>query len=115
MSDTTILKIDSAHSPHGPLGQKYLASGKNLAMRLWESLEPGTIEPDHPRDYETVGYVLSGRARLHSQGQTVNLEPGDSWVVPRGAAHHYEILEPFTAVEATYPPAHVAGRDAPEA
>jgi hypothetical protein len=36
---------------------------------------------------------------------------GDSWVVPKGALHRYTILEPFTAVEATYPPAHVHGRD----
>jgi hypothetical protein len=36
---------------------------------------------------------------------------GDSWVVPKGASHSYKILEPFTAVEATLPPAHVHGRD----
>jgi quercetin dioxygenase-like cupin family protein len=39
------------------------------------------------------------------------LEPGDSWVVPKGASHSYRILEPFTAVEATCPPAAVHGRD----
>jgi hypothetical protein len=33
----------------------------------------------------------------------VLLEPGDSWVVPNGASHTYQILEPFTAVEATSP------------
>jgi quercetin dioxygenase-like cupin family protein len=63
------------------------------------------------RDYETVGYVVSGRAELHSEGQTVVLAPGDSWVVPRHARHSYQILEPFTAVEATHPPAQVHGRD----
>ena len=39
------------------------------------------------------------------------LVPGDSWVVPKGARHAYKILEPFTAVEATHPPAQVHGRD----
>ncbi|MEZ5411676.1 MAG: cupin domain-containing protein [Acidimicrobiales bacterium] len=63
------------------------------------------------RDYETIGYCLSGRAELHSEGQMVVLEPGDSWVVPRLAHHHYRIIEPFSAVEATHPPAVVAGRD----
>ena len=53
--------------------------------------------------YETVGYVISGRAELLSEGQTVVLAPGDSWVVPKGARHAYKILEPFTAVEATHP------------
>lgn len=109
--DSTIMKIDSAHSPKGELGQKYLASGKNIAMRLWENEGPTEGGESTQRDYETVGYVISGVAELHSEGQMVRLESGNSWVVPRGAAHFYRILEPFTAVEATYPPAHVHGRD----
>lgn len=36
---------------------------------------------------------------------------GDSWTVPEGASHTYVILEPFTAVEATSPPAEAQGRD----
>jgi len=32
--------------------------------------------------------------------------------VPKGAGHSYRILEPFTAVEATHPPAEVHDRDA---
>jgi len=57
--------------------------------------------------------VIAGRAELHLEhGQIVLLEPGNSWVVPHGEAHTYKILEPFTAVEATSPPAQVHGRDA---
>ncbi len=41
----------------------------------------------------------------------VLLEPGNSWVVPKGASHTYKILEPFTAVEATSPAAQAHGRD----
>ena len=41
----------------------------------------------------------------------VLLEPGDSWVVPWNALHTYKVLEPFTAVEATHPPAAAHGRD----
>jgi quercetin dioxygenase-like cupin family protein len=63
------------------------------------------------REYETVGFVIAGRAELELEGQRVLLEPGDSWVVPKGAAHTYTILEPFTAVEATYPPSYMHGRD----
>jgi len=112
MSDTTVTKIDSAHSPHGEMGQKYLASGKNIAMRLWEETPVSDPKPPTARDYETVGYVIAGRAELHlEEGQLVLLGPGDAWVVPQGASHAYKILEPFTAVEATYPPAQVHGRD----
>ena len=41
----------------------------------------------------------------------VLLEPGNSWVVPKGSSHTYKILESFTAVEATSPPAQVHSRD----
>jgi quercetin dioxygenase-like cupin family protein len=53
----------------------------------------------------------TGRAELHIEGPTIVLEPGDSWVVPNGAAHSYTMLEPLSAVEATAPPAHAHGRD----
>jgi quercetin dioxygenase-like cupin family protein len=111
MSDTTVTKVDSSNSPTGEMGQKYLASGKSLAMRLWENEQPDEPKSPTTREYETVGYVISGRAELHLEGQMVLLETGDSWVVPNGASHTYRILESFTAVEATHPPAHVHGRD----
>ncbi len=112
MSDTTVTKVKSEYSPHGPRGEKYLAMGKHVAMRLWQDEPPADEKPPTRRDYETVGYVLRGKAELHLEGQTVLLEAGDSWVVPRGASHAYRVLEAFTAVEATCPPAVVHGRDA---
>jgi len=110
-SDTTVHKVSSEHSPHGAMGQKYLASGTRVAMRLWEKVAADENKPETARDYETVGYVISGRAELHIEGQVVLLEPGDSWVVPSGATHTYVIRENFKAVEATSPPAHAHGRD----
>jgi quercetin dioxygenase-like cupin family protein len=108
--DTTIKKVSSQTSPSGDMGQAYLASGKRVSMRLWRNESPKST-PATKRDYETVGYVISGRAELDLEGQTVRLEPGDSWLVPAGARHTYRILEPLTAVEATAPPAQVHGRD----
>ncbi|MET4106939.1 cupin domain-containing protein [Hymenobacter sp. UYP22] len=111
MADTTITKIDSRTSPTGSEGEKYLASGKNVAMRLWENEQPGEPKEPSASPYETVGYVLKGRAELHIEGQMVLLETGNSWVVPKGASHTYKILETFSAVEATTPPAQAHGRD----
>lgn len=111
MSDTSVTKVQSKYSPRGAMGQKYLASGVHVAMRLWENEQPGEPKPLAARSYESVGYVLEGRAELHLEGQMLLLEPGDSWVVPKGATHTYRILEPFTAIEATYPPAFLHGRD----
>lgn len=111
MGDTSAQKVMSESSPTGQMGQKYLASGVNVAMRLWEKEEPTDDKETRSRDYETVGYVIEGKAELHLEGQKLILEKGDSWVVPKGAEHTYVILETFTAVEATSPPAHAHGRD----
>lgn len=109
--DTTVKKVDSTHSPEGRLGELHLVSGKSVALRLWK--EPPGEGAETTRDYETVGFVTAGRAELVVEGQTVRLEPGDAWLVPRGAKHRYRVLEPFVAVEATSPPAHARGRDEP--
>ena len=82
-------------------------------MRLWENEQPGEPKPEARREYETVGYVLSGRAELRLEGETVPLSAGDSWTVPKGALHPYNTPEPFPAVEATSPPAEKRGRDKP--
>jgi len=109
--DTTVKKVSSEHSPTGPQGEVYLASGKRVSMRLWREEEPTQDKPSHKHEYEVVGYVISGRAELEIEGQTIRLGPGDSWLVPPNAEHTYRILETFTAVEATAPPAQVHGRD----
>jgi quercetin dioxygenase-like cupin family protein len=115
MTDTTVKKVSAAHSPKGDMGQTYLVSGKRLSMRLWRTEPHGSDKGPSRRDYETVGYVLEGRAELQLEGQTIRLEPGDSWLVPAGAEHRYVAIEPFVAVEATAPPAQVHGRDQPPA
>ena len=112
MADTSVIKVSAQASPKGEMGQKYLATGISVSMRLWEAEPPGALGPRVRRDYETVGYVIRGKCELHLEGgQLVILNPGDSWVVPRGEEHAYRVVETFTAVEATHPPAHIHGRD----
>jgi quercetin dioxygenase-like cupin family protein len=112
MTDKSVTKVSSLHAPRGQGGQKHLASGIHVSMRLWERERPGGAKPATSRDYETVGFVIEGKAELHIEDQLVLLEKGDSWVVPKGASHTYKVIETFTAVEATSPPAEVHGRDA---
>lgn len=109
-ADTTVKKVSSRASPHGEMDQTYLVSGKRVSLRLWQNEKPQK-KPATRRDYETVGYVIAGQAELVVEGQTVTLEPGDSWLVPAGTEHTYRILTDFTAIEATSPPAQVHGRD----
>ena len=111
MSNESITKVSSTDNPEGTMGQRYLASGVHVALRKWVDEQPGEPKEPSARDYETVGYVLSGKAELHVGESRVTLSPGDSWVVNRGESHTYRILEPFTAIEATAPPAQTHGRD----
>src|SRR5262249_26911185 len=60
-----------------------------VSMRLWVQEPEGKLKGPTKREYETVGYVISGRARPDLEGQTLNLKAGDSWLVPAGAMHHY--------------------------
>ena len=112
MSDASVKKVEAEHSPSGTQGQRYLATGKTMSMRLWEQVQPMDDMKPVRRAYETVGYVIAGQAELTTEGQTVKLQPGSSWVVPKDAEHSYRVLEAFTAVEATHPPAEIHDRDA---
>ena len=106
MAAKTPQKINSNKAPSsGPKYLRHLAGGDQVGMRMWVDEKPGEKNDKmHSRNYETVGYVIDGKAKLHCEGETIELEPGDSWFVPANAQHCYEIIENFTAVEATSPP-----------
>ena len=95
MTDTTIKKVEGGSSPKGEMGQRYLVAGKRVSMRLWIDEPGGKLKAPTTREYETVGYVISGSARLDLEGQTLNLKSGDSWLVPAGAMLQYTIIEPL--------------------
>ena len=109
MTETTTGKINVNTAEEGEMGQTKLAAGEKVAMRMWKAEDPTDGKETVSRDYETVGFVISGRAELQLDGQIVALSEGDSWVVPMGAEHTYRIIESFTAVEATSPPAREHG------
>ena len=48
MGDTSVTKVSSKFSPYGEMGQKYLASGIRISMRLWEDEPPGEPKPLEP-------------------------------------------------------------------
>lgn len=106
------LKKHGNAATSGDMGQIYLARGTQMAMRMWD--EPvGRADSPHTRSYETLGYVLEGRMNLMIQNEETTLKAGDSWVVPAGAEHAYEVLEPLKAIEVTSPPAQDNRQDAP--
>ncbi len=98
----TISKISTSHAKTGPDGDLLLAGGAHMSMRLWKEEHPQDKEA-HRSNYETLGYVISGRAELTIEGTKVTLEPGDSYLVPANAEHTYKIIEKFTALETISP------------
>ncbi|MEZ6089634.1 MAG: cupin domain-containing protein [Pirellulaceae bacterium] len=96
----------------GDMGQEYLASGKEVALRIWEEQRCDFSKATR-RQYETVGYVVEGELQLNLDGQIATLRAGDSWLVPAGSMRSYRIVEPILAIEATCPPARFNDRDHP--
>ncbi|MEQ8524012.1 cupin domain-containing protein [Gracilimonas sp.] len=87
--------------------KEIMASGEDVGLRVWRNEEPGINKETHSSPYETVGYVLKGKAELHLEDQIVELTEGNSYLVPKDVEHTYKIIETFSAVEATSPPAHL--------
>lgn len=94
----------------GDMGQGYLVSGKNVDLRRWDEAA-GNACQSTCRQYETVGYLISGQMEIEIDGQCATLKPGDSWLVPAGASHHYRIIENIVAIEATSPPGRFQHND----
>ena len=60
MGDTSVMKVQSKHSPRGEMGQKHLALGINLAMRLWDKEQAGDGKP--PTTTQSPMFAFSFRA-----------------------------------------------------
>ena len=100
-----IATVSAGAAETGAMGQKYLIAGDAVALRMWHEESPSDGGKPHTRDYETVGYVVSGKVEVTVDGETASLSAGDSWHVPGGAERSYRIVETLTAIEATSPPA----------
>ena len=83
---------------------RVMARGRHIELRLWERDPAGerAFAPDEAREH--VAYVQAG-ALIVSIGDDPPLEvhAGDSYVVPVGADHRFEVLEPAIVLEAISP------------
>jgi len=63
----------------------------------------GAVVPSHTHRHEQIGYLVSGRARFVVDGQSKDLGPGDSWIVPGGLEHEVTALEDVVAIDVFSP------------
>ncbi len=78
----------------------HLIKGSKIALRLWDETDVFD-KPPVAREYEVVGYVLEGTAVLDLDGKQQQLNQGDSYLVPAGVKHKYQINGRFRSIEAT--------------
>lgn len=75
-------KVSQSDTTHGTDGEHHLVKGQQSSMRLWHREEPNADKPESTHEYETLGYVIEGRVDLIVNGETISLQPGDSYHVP---------------------------------
>jgi quercetin dioxygenase-like cupin family protein len=100
--DTRIVKRSDAAT--GSRGEKIMAHGDRVALRVWEREPEGETSEKHSNRYEYVAYVAAGalRVRIGDDGAQ-EVRAGDSYVVPAETPYSFEVLEPATVVEAVSP------------
>ncbi len=64
----------------------------------------GQVVQAHSHPHEQIGYVAKGKLRFIVDGQVANLEAGDAYLIPGGAAHEVHGLEDSVAIDIFSPP-----------
>jgi quercetin dioxygenase-like cupin family protein len=67
-------------------------------------LEPGSAVPMHEHVNEQSGTLISGRMEFEIGGETFDLGPGDSWMIPSMVPHEARGIEKCVVIEAFSPP-----------
>jgi len=83
--------------------RRTLTAGDKM-MLIEVRLEPGAVVPMHTHPHEQTGYVVSGHMRLQIAGDTLDLDPGDAYLIPGGVEHEATALDPLVIVDVFSPP-----------
>ena len=102
--------VKQADATTGPRGERLLAHGDNLVLRVWDHEPAGEEAPEHANPYEYVAYVASGALRVTIGDDAAGeVRAGDSYVVPADTPYSFEVLETATVVEAVSPTSALGG------
>lgn len=94
--DTVLLDLG------GGTTRRILAWNDQL-MSVEVGFETGSVGADHTHPHTQLSYVLAGRFRYTVDGNSVEMNPGDSIVVPGGAVHGTVCLEKGTLLDVFTP------------
>ena len=84
--DTTLIDLG------GGTTRRILSWNEQL-MTVEVGFEKGAVGAPHTHPHVQTSYVLSGKFRYTVEGESVEMNPGDSIVVPGGLVHGTECLE----------------------
>ena len=73
-------------------------------MIICAPLKKGHEAVSHSHPHEQAGYCVRGRVLLTIDGESTEIEPDDSYVIPGGASHSVRVLEDALLVEMFSPP-----------
>jgi len=79
------------------------AVGERMMVTLM-TFKKGQKEMPHSHPHEQAGYCIQSRFILTIDGQSMEIGSDDSYVIPGGARHDYQILEDSLSVEMFSPP-----------
>ena len=79
-----------------------LVHGEKTLMGRFR-IAKGAAIPPHSHPHEQTGIMISGRLQFKVDGQTMDVEPGDSWCLPGGVEHSVQALEDSVVVEVFSP------------
>jgi quercetin dioxygenase-like cupin family protein len=81
---------------------KTISYGKSMIMTE-VLLSKDSILPDHQHVNEQIGYLVKGKIKLHIDGKSKEINPGDSWNIASTIKHKAEIVEDSIAIEVFNP------------
>jgi quercetin dioxygenase-like cupin family protein len=83
--------------------RRTMTDGERM-MLILVTINKGAVVPSHTHPHEQTGYLISGSMEFKLGKEKLELEPGDSWLVPPDVPHEVRALEDCTLIDVFSPP-----------
>ena len=107
MTEKEVFYMKGIVRHHGDTFVQDLGGGNTRRILAWNDqlmavevgFDKGTVGADHTHPHTQCSYVLSGKFSYSVEGEAVELNPGDSIIVPSGLVHGTVCLEAGTLLD----------------